>query len=124
LRLIGAVMANKINTHLTDEAIFLMNQAYYNIRKLQSEAEDEANYKISLKYSKKFLRFYKSLLKGYKTHNHDIIIREGMGAVWIMVGDKYLTDYNRSTKLLQLLEYIDETLDSSWAYHLANVKIN
>ena len=111
-------MANKINT-------FLMNQAYYKISKLQTEEEDEAKYKISLKYSKKYLRFYKSLLKGYKTHNHDIIIHESMGGVWLKVNGKFLTHYhNHDSKLLQLLEYIDNNLDSSWAYHLHNVKIN
>lgn len=105
--------------------VLKLNESIYKIHNKLEDERDNAKFNLSRKYAFKYLKFYNKLLSKHKTHNHVIVIIEGMGYVGIQIDGTYLSDYSyHNTPLLKLLAWIEQSLDSSWAYHLGDVKLN
>jgi hypothetical protein len=84
---------------------------------------DEAVERLHELHSKRFLKYYRKLIAGYKTHNHVIEISANMGDSTIKVNGNLLQDYY-SRGMFTLLYEIEQTMNWEWSAYLDGEKLN
>lgn len=85
---------------------------------------ENAEYRISLKHSKRFLAYYRKKVAKFKLHNHKLQLECAMGSCCVRLSGEVYYGTGRTPEFDDLITSIHQSMNWDWAYLLDGELLN